>query len=293
MNLETLLDATRKESAARKDHDSLKSLKAKVRDQEPARGFAKRIAAHPFSLIAEVKMKSPSMGQMSGLAGGQIADVHKIYDRHPAVAAISVLTQATHFGGSPAALRKIRRETRKPVLRKDFILDAYEVYYSRVIGADAILLMANVITEKAQFQELYDLATSLGMDVLCEIHFEEELELLPPSPKLVGINSRNFASNRRFGISKVARHVGMDFTTDLAAFDLFGKLPGGALKVAESGLNAKNIADVLSRHPFNAALVGTSLLRDGARYAEEELNRFHEAALQAVPLGAKSVVQVG
>jgi indole-3-glycerol phosphate synthase len=292
MNLETLLDATRKESAARKDHDSLKSLKLKVRDQEPPRGFAKRVAAHPFSLIAEVKMKSPSMGNMSGLLGGQIAEVHKIYDRHPAVTAISVLTQETHFGGTPAALRKIRRETRKPVLRKDFILDAYEVYYSRMIGADAILLMANVITEKAQFRELYDLATSLGMDVLCEIHFEEELELLPPSPKLVGINSRNFTSDKRFGFSKFTRHVGKDTTTDLAAFDLFSKLPEGALKVAESGLNAKNIAEVLSRYPFNAALVGTSLLRDGARYAEEELNRFHDAALQTAPQTAKSAVHV-
>jgi indole-3-glycerol phosphate synthase len=232
MNLQTLLDATRRESDARRAKD--------------------------------------------------IASVHKIYDLHPAVSALSVLTQQTHFGGSPATLRKIHREVRKPVLRKDFILDEYEVYFSRSIQADAMLLMANVITDKGRFQALHDLAVGLGMDVLCEVHFEEELDRLPPNVRLAGVNSRNFASEGRFGLSKLLRHTGRDFTTDLGAFDLFGKLPPGCIKVAESGLTSKNIADVLGRYGFNAALVGTSLLRGGLQHTGEELDRFNQA-IHAAP----------
>lgn len=280
MNLETLLDATRKESEARKTKDSFKSVKAALRNQEPTRGFAKRLSKSGFSLIAEVKIKSPTMGNMTGLAGSKIGEVHKLYERHAAVSAISVLTQETHFGGNPAILRKIRRETRKPILRKDFILDDYEVYYSRMIGADAILLMGNVITDKNKFRDLHDLAVSLGMDVLCEVHFEHELELLPTTVKLVGINSRNFTS-AKLGFSKYVKLAGKDITTDLAAFELFDRLPSNCLKVAESGLNAKNLGDILTHYAFNAGLVGTSLLKDGARFAEEELNRFQEAIQQA------------
>ena len=280
MNLQTLLDATRQESEARKAKDSLKSLKAKIKDLPPTRGFARQLAARPFSLIAEVKLRSPSMGTMA--AAEDVAEAHKIYDQHRAVAAISVLTQQTHFGGNPAVLRKIHRETRKPILRKDFILDEYEVYYSRSIEADAMLLMTNVITDKGEFQALHDLATGLGMDVLCEVHLEEEVDRLPPTARVVGVNSRNFASESRFGLSKLLRHTGKDFTTDLAAFELFGRLPAGCLKVAESGLNSKNIAAVLAHYHFNAALVGTSLLRGGLQHTAAELDRFSQA-ISAAP----------
>ena len=269
LNLQSLLEATRAESDARKAQDSLASLRAKIRDLPPARGFARTLAARPFSLIAEVKAKSPSMGAMG--ASEEVASAHRIYERHPAVAAISVLTQEANFGGSPATLQRTRRETTKPVLRKDFIFDEYEVYYSRSIEADAILLMANVLADRARFQALHGLATELGMDVLCEVHFAEELALLPSTAKVVGVNSRNFASESRFAFSKVARHLGKDVTTDLAAFELLSKLPQGCLRVAESGLSAKNIAEVLARYPMDAALVGTSLLKAGLANLESEL----------------------
>jgi indole-3-glycerol phosphate synthase len=273
MNLPTLLNATRQESEARKAKDSLKSLKAKIKDLPPTRGFARQLAASPFSLIAEVKLRSPSMGTLGTVE--DISEVHKIYDRHPAVSAISVLTQQTHFGGNPAVLRRIHRESRKPVLRKDFILDEYEVYYSRSIEADAMLLMTNVITDKAEFQALHDLAVGLGMDVLCEVHLEEEVARLPATAKVVGVNSRNFASESRFGLSKLLRHTGKDFTTDLGAFELFAQLPPGCLKVAESGLTSKNIGEVLKQYGFNAGLVGTSLLRGGTQHTQAELDRFY------------------
>jgi indole-3-glycerol phosphate synthase len=277
MNLQTLIDATRQESEGRKEKDSLKSLKAKIKDLPPARGFIRQIASRPFSLIAEIKLKSPSMGRMSILESQDIAHVHRLYDRHPVVSTISVLTQNAYFGGSPAALRQVHRETRKPVLRKDFIIDEYEVYYSRAIEADAMLLMASVVTDKARFQALHDLAVELGMDVLCEVHDEKEIELLPPSAKLCGINSRNFQSGARFSLSKITRLVGRDFTTDLNVFELAAHLPASCVKIAESGLNSANIGEVLGRHIFNAALVGTSLLRGGEKHTIEELGRFGAA----------------
>jgi indole-3-glycerol phosphate synthase len=277
MNLQTLLDATRQESDARKARDSLKSLKDKIKDLPPARGFARQIAAQPFSLIAEIKVKSPSMGAMNSGDCSDIANVHKVYDRHPVVSAISVLTQHTHFGGSPEDLRRVRRETRKPILRKDFILDEYEVYTSRFLEADAMLLMASVITDKAQFQDLHDLAVGLGMDVLCEVHDEEEIARLPPSVRLCGINSRNFQSAARFGVSKITRLAGRDLTTDLGVFELFSQIPPACVKVAESGLNARNVGEILERYGFNAALVGTSLLRGGEKHTIEELDRFGAA----------------
>jgi len=277
MNLQVLLDATRQESEARQRQEPLDRLKAKIRDLPPSRGFAARIAERRFSLIAEVKAKSPSMGEMNPAGAEDIATVHRVYDQHPVVAAISVLTQETHFGGSPAALRRIRGETRKPILRKDFIFSSYEVHYSRLIEADALLLMANVITDKAEFRDLHDLALQLGMDVLCEVHEEAELELLPPTAKLVGVNARSFASASRFRIANLLSATGKDFTTDLAAFEIFGRLPAGCLKVAESGLNSKNIDQVLKQYGFNAALVGTSLLRGGLKHTAEELDRFQQA----------------
>jgi indole-3-glycerol phosphate synthase len=281
MNLQTLLDATRQESEARKAKDSIKSLKARIRDLPPARGFIRQIASRPFSLIAEIKLKSPSMGHMSIMESQDVARVHKLYDRHAVVSAISVLTQNAHFGGSPSALRQVHRETRKPVLRKDFIMDEYEVHYSRAIEADAMLLMASVVTDKARFQALHDLAVELGMDVLCEVHDEREMELLPPGVKLCGINSRNFQSGARFSFSKITRLLGRDITTDLGVFELAARLPEGCVKVAESGINAGNIGEVLKRHAFNAALVGTSLLKGGEKHTIEELDRFAAAIASA------------
>ena len=286
-----IIAATRRESAERKAADSLDSLKAKVRDLPPTRGFAKQIAAQGFSLIAEVKRQSPSMGSF---VEPTVAEAHLRYDAHPAVAAISVLTQASHFGGSPARLRRIQHETQKPILRKDFIFEEYEVYYSRYIGADAILLMANVVTEKTRFRELHDLALGLGMDVLCEVHTEAELEVLPATVTVCGVNSRKFKDDRGFELSKTARHAGKDSTVDLEVFRLAQKLPGNCLKIAESGISAGNLAEVMKAFPFDAALVGTSLLQQGVDYLTSELDRFKAAIdqIRRERSGSKKVVTV-
>ena len=280
MNLQTLLDATSNESSARKAKYSLADLKAKIKDLPPSRGFVKALASRPFSLIAEIKAKSPSMGEMSEQDTKDAKKAHLIYEAHPCVAAISVLTQLNDFGGTPEDLLRIRSEVTKPVIRKDFIMDEYEVYYSRSIGADAMLLMASVITDPQAFKALHDLALSLGMYVLCEVHSIDEIKRLPDTVKLCGINSRNFKSDARFGASKISRLVGKDLTTDLGTFDLFEYLPKTAIKVAESGLNAKNVTNVLKAFNFNAALVGTSLLRGGAQHTLTELNAFYNEIIK-------------
>ena len=145
--------------------------------------------------------------------------------------------------------------------------------------------MASVVTDRQRFKALHDLAVGLGLDVLCEVHDEAEIGRLPPTVRLCGINSRNFTSSARFGASHIGRLVGKDLTTDLAVFELFGRLPGECLKVAESGLNARNIGEVVRRYGFNAALVGTSLLKGDARHTTDELDRF-EAAIRGSGLSA-------
>jgi indole-3-glycerol phosphate synthase len=144
-----------------------------------------------------------------------------------------------------------------------------------------MLIMASVISDAEAFKGLHDLALSLGMDVLCEVHSMDEIKRLPDTVKLCGINSRNFKSDARFGASKFSRLVGKDVTTDLGTFDLFEQLPKTAIKIAESGLNAKNVRHVLKNYDFNAALVGTSLLRGGAFHTKQELDLFYQA-IQAV-----------
>ncbi len=282
MNLQDVLEAGRLESEQRRRKTSFKSLRQRVRDLPPTLGFARRISSFPFSIIAEIKTKSPSMGAMSLFAEATASRAHFIYQSHPAVSAISVLTQATHFGGSEARLRTVRRQTRKPILRKDFIRDDYEVYFSRAIGADAILLMANVVTDKGQFAELHALALELGLDVLCEIHSEGEMEVIPESARMYGINSRNFRDQKGFLFSKATRHVGADASTDMATFDLFDKLPPNVLKIAESGMTSQNLDGVLRKYPFDAALIGSALLRGDTQAELDKLNGAIIAALPAI-----------
>ncbi len=281
LNFSEIVDATRVESEARRSKDSLKSLKRRMRDMGPTVGFDRALRSRDFSIIAEVKRMSPSMGRMTTFAEADAVRAHRIYDKHPVVGAISVLTQRTYFGGSEQLLRMIRRESRKPILRKDFIVDEYEVYFSRYIGADAILLMTNVVTDAKKFSDLHDLATELDMDVLCEVHTKEEINVLPESVRVCGINSRKFSSEGRFCFSKIARKIKKDVTIDLSAFDLYdeleAKLPANCLKIAESGVTASNIGGILSKYRFNSALVGTALLQGGHYNTESELDKLQEA----------------
>jgi indole-3-glycerol phosphate synthase len=154
-------------------------------------------------------------------------------------------------------LRRISATSTKPVLRKDFILDPYQVYAARAAGADAVLLMANVLSAE-QMRELHGTVLELGMEALFEVHEAVEIDALPATARIVGINSRKFKSHR--GFVAAGDNAEEDFSLDFAAFELAESLPAGCVRVAESGVTPESVAP-LARH-FDAALVGTSLLRD-------------------------------
>jgi indole-3-glycerol phosphate synthase len=232
----------------------LEEVKRRAAAARPPRDFAGSLTAHGFGLIAEIKHRSPSMGDMRA---GNVAAAARAYEAAPVVRAVSVLTNVAHFGTGMDELAAVAADSTKPVLRKDFILDPYQIYAARAAGADAVLLMANVLPA-AQLRELHALVLHLGMEALFEVHEANEIDALPATARVVGINSRKFKS--REGFVEAGRSTDEDFTLDFAAFELAESLPSGSVRVAESGVTAGTVG-VLGRH-FDAALVGTSLLRD-------------------------------
>jgi indole-3-glycerol phosphate synthase len=251
--LDTILADVREEVAASKRRRTPADIRSMCADAPPARDFAGALKGR-FGLIAEVKERSPSVGPMRP---ENVADAVSVYSESPAVRAVSVLTNERHFGMDIMRLGTIRKTVPQPVLRKDFFLDEYQIREARAFGADAILLMANVL-DASRLTGFHELALELGMEALFEVHTRDEIAMLPGSARLVGINSRKFKSTTGFvgeGGSSQA-----DFSLDTSAFALASSLPAGVIRVAESGITPESIDEV--REAFQAALVGTSLLRD-------------------------------
>lgn len=194
-----------------------------------------------LSIIGEFKKASPSHGKMNS----KIDLVSRIKCYNAAVDAISCLTEEDYFNGGVDYLKQIREMTQLPIIRKDFIIDEYQVYEAKVIGADAILLIAAILDDE-QFKYLYDLAYSLGIDVLCEVHDEKEmLRMINFNVKIIGINNRNL---KTFEVS-------LETTKKLAAM-----APEGTVLVSESGvLNGDDIR-VLRLSGADALLIGTAFM---------------------------------
>jgi indole-3-glycerol phosphate synthase len=270
--LERILPDVRRELDEARAALPLEEVKQLAASARPPRDFAGALSARGFGLIAEIKQRSPSMGDMrpENVAGAAAA-----YETGDVVHALSVLTNETHFGMGMDDLRRIAAASAKPVLRKDFILDPYQVYAARAAGADAVLLMANVLSAD-RMAVLHELVLDLGMEALFEVHEESEIDALPATARIVGINSRKFTS--REGFVAAGQSAAEDFTLDFAAFELAESLPAGCVRVAESGVTPQTVAP-LARH-FDAALVGTSLLRD-PRGVEAALQDFADALAAA------------
>jgi indole-3-glycerol phosphate synthase len=195
-----------------------------------------------FGIIAEFKRKSPSAGIIneSSIAGEVCAEYSEAGS-----SAVSVLTDHEFFGGSSDDLSEVRKKVVCPVLRKDFIIDEYQIIEAKAIGADAVLLIAEIHTSE-KLSELYHFACSLGLEVLVEVHDEKNISRIPEEAQIVGINSRNLAS----------------FSVDLDHLStLIQRLPENAVKVAESGI--KSVSDYLKLKDtgFNAFLIGESFMR--------------------------------
>ncbi len=194
-------------------------------------------------VIAEFKRKSPSKGIINEYASP--ANVCLEYMQAGA-SALSVITDNHYFGGSNKDLTTARKYNYCPILRKDFILDEYQIIEARSIGADVVLLIAEVLSP-AELKSLSDLAHSLQMEVLFEIHEEESIAKLPAGAQIVGINNRNLKS----------------FVVDIDhSMALLQKLPANAVKIAESGIDSPETAITLKKAGFSGLLIGERFMRE-------------------------------
>lgn len=274
--LQRMVGDARRETAEAQAIRPLADIRRMTADAPPLHSFYSALAGD-FGLIAEIKDCSPSMGEM---LASNVARAPEAYRESRVVRAISVLTNRTNFGREMTMdrLRRIKLATQKPVLRKDFMVDSYQVYEARAFGADAILLMANILS-KTEMEPLFGLAQELGMDVLFETHKPEEIQRIPAGAKIYGINCRSFESDLNFELSrgsrKVGKALGKDLTIDFSRFDYCNDLPADALKIAESGVNPDNCLQVRDAG-FHSILVGTSLLI-GPEAIDSVLHKFEEA----------------
>ncbi len=226
--------------------DVVMSERAKI--QSVSRGFIhairqKKEAGEP-ALIAEVKKASPSKGVIrSDFDPRKIA---KTYESNGATC-VSILTDQPYFKGSDEDFEAARSVIRLPCIRKDFMLTPYQIVESRALGADCILIIMAALDDKTA-RMLYNLATDLGMDVLVEVHDEEELNrALELSPKMLGVNSRSLKT----------LEVSLD-----TAFALLEKIPANIIRVAESGIHGHDDLKSLFSAGYDAFLVGESLMRE-------------------------------
>jgi indole-3-glycerol phosphate synthase len=245
--LKTIVERKYQEVAERKIVRSYSELQQIAEQVSKPRGFVaameEKIAAGEAAVIAEIKKASPSKGVIrEDFYPEQIA---KSYQKGGA-ACLSVLTDVDFFQGSNEYLQIARNACDLPVIRKDFIIDEYQVMEARAIGADCILLIAACLTDE-EMKKLADLAQWLGMDVLIEVHNLEELErTLPLETRLIGINNRNLHT--------------FDCTLD-TTFDLLAHIPEGRIVITESGIHCIDDVMAMRGHNVNAFLVGEAFMR--------------------------------
>ena len=204
--------------------------------------FHDALAKHGPSIIGEFKRKSPSYGIFN--INAEIGQIAREYEE-AGIAAMSILTDFEFFGGTDHDLRNVAGSVKIPLLKKDFIVDEYQVVESKSIGASAILLIAAVLSKK-EVGTLTQLSLNLGMDVLFEIHDEKDLEKMNPKIRIIGVNNRNL---KTFEVS-------MDNSGEL-----FSRLPENCLKVAESGFRTHKEVTKLFTAGYNAFLIGGKFMR--------------------------------
>ena len=224
--------------------------------EHPARSMRAALAASSSGIIAEFKRKSPSKGWLHPDAA--IADVLPAYEKGGA-SACSVLTDSNFFGGSLGDLCKARSLVGLPLLRKDFIIDEYQLYQAKIVGADAVLLIAAAL-EPEKCNELAEKAHELGLEVLLEIHSSEELIYIDKKIDMVGINNRN---------------LGTFFTDVENSFRLAGQLPQDAVLVSESGISDPEIVNRLRAAGFRGFLIGETFMK--TQQPGETLQNFLQA----------------
>jgi indole-3-glycerol phosphate synthase len=241
--LDRIVEDTRDEVGRRRESVPLARLEAAIAERPEGRPFSEALLRPGISLIAEHKRRSPSAGAIR--EGSTVEDIVLAYERGGA-AALSILTEPFHFGGSLDDLRAARAASELPVLRKDFVVDPYQLYESAAAGADAILLIVAALEPEALYELLME-ARALDLDALVEIHDERELEIaLDVEADVLGINNRDLG----------------DFSVDIErTYDLLADVPAGKTVVSESGFTTREQLDELDRVGVDAVLVGETLMR--------------------------------
>lgn len=224
------------EHKARISEEEMKTLAASC--ERESISFYKALAKEGLSIIGEFKKASPSHGKMDN----KIEQTDRIGQYNASVDAISCLTEEDHFLGSVEYFKQIRQISPLPMIRKDFIIDPYQIFEAKVIGADCILLIAAILTDR-ELKLFYELAYALGMDVLVEVHDEVEMmRAVGLDAKIIGVNNRNLK----------------DFTIDLETTSKLAQMvPEETLLVSESGVTKDEDVAFLKKVGVDALLIGT------------------------------------
>lgn len=244
--LKKIIKRKEEEVAERLAKQPLKTIQTAAAEADPVRGFVNairnKINAGQSAVISEIKKASPSKGVMR--ENFIPADIAVSYEKGGACC-LSVLTDVDFFQGSDEYLKQARAACNLPVLRKEFIIDPYQVYEARAMGADCILLIVSCLSDK-QLQSLSDLATVLGLDVLVEVHDADELKrALKLDLSLIGINNRNLRT----------------FETSLnTTLDLLKIIPKDKIVVTESGIHQPEDVELMKSNNVNAFLVGEAFM---------------------------------
>ena len=239
--LDKIIETKKEELARLKKQTTLAQLKERIAALEPCRDFRKALQEEVCNIIAEVKCASPSRGKL--IADFDPVGIAGIYENNGA-AAISVLTDEKYFSGHKNYLTQIRKNVGLPLLRKDFIIDPLQIYETRAIGADAILLIVHVLEKK--LSEFILLSKEIGLISLVEVHTEEELEIaLAADAEIIGINNRNLDT----------------FVTDIkTSRKLRAQIPADKIVVAESGITLRTDMEFLMQANIHAFLIGEALI---------------------------------
>ncbi|MFR9502839.1 MAG: indole-3-glycerol phosphate synthase TrpC [Rikenellaceae bacterium] len=232
----------RLEVARDKSRVALGELIAASRDLPAVRSMSRSLISSPSGIIAEFKRRSPSKGWIN-----QDADASLIPASYAAAgaAALSILTDIDYFGGSLKDIEIARPMADVPILRKEFVVDEYQIYQARLVGADAILLIASALSRE-QCDQFVERACELGLEVLLELHSAEELDYIHPKVTMVGVNNRNLGT----------------FHTDVAnSFKMSEWLPSNVVKISESGISNPDTVSSLREAGYRGFLIGENFMR--------------------------------
>jgi indole-3-glycerol phosphate synthase len=243
--LDELVSASREAAQLRREDLPVEQLQRELGTRTGYRPFKEALIQPRLSLIAEFKRRSPSGGEIS--ANADVAETVAAYERGGA-AAVSVLTEERYFGGTLDDLKLAREAASLPTLRKDFIVDTYQLYEAAVAGADAILLIVAALEDDG-LRALYHEAGALDLDCLVEVHDDAELgRAIALDAEVIGINNRNL------------RDLSVRTETTL---ELMRDVPAGKTVVAESGYETRDQLEELERIGVDAVLIGETLMRSG------------------------------